>query len=78
MNRITELVKEVQNLGDADSPDTTLMIARLMELASILENGKDVEIPDEAFTSLKNDLRIVAMAGFIILTIQGIESGAFN
>jgi hypothetical protein len=75
MDRVTELVKEIQKLGDEDSQDTTLMLSKLMELFSFLQ--KNVDIPDEALTSMSNDLRIVALSGLIMITVQGIQSGEF-
>lgn len=68
---MVELIKEIQELGNESNPDIMLMLSKLMALASLVHKGE--EIPDEVFTSMNNDMRLIALSGFITMSVNGLE-----
>ncbi len=68
---MVELIKEIQELGNESNPDIMLMMSKLMALASLVHKGE--EIPDEVFTSMNNDMRLIALSGFITMSVNGLE-----
>lgn len=68
---MVELIKEIQELGNESNPDIMLMVSKLMALASIVQKGG--EIPDEVFTSMNNDMRLIALSGFITMSVNGLQ-----
>lgn len=69
--KMVELIKEIQELGNESNPDIMLMMSKLMALASLVHKGG--EIPDEVFTSMNNDMRLIALSGFITMSVNGLE-----
>jgi hypothetical protein len=68
---MVELIKEIQELGNESNPDIMLMMSKLITLASLVQKGG--EIPDEVFTLMNNDMRLIALSGFITMSVNGLE-----